>query len=124
MSIVHPYIINANIILNAMAINVAAAARQSFKKAGRRIKISKNMRPFVSRVVRDGKVQNAFAEQIGRPVGSCVASNVHEGMSGKVIHGIAKLCSRQAVGTRLNLAGMRTSVKTRAKQATEFYEIE
>ncbi len=38
-----------------MSIN-AAAERQSFKKAGRRIKVSKNMRPFVSRVVRDGAV--------------------------------------------------------------------
>ena len=106
-----------------MAINVAAAARQSFKKAGRRIKISKNMRPFVSRVVRDGDVQNAFGTQIGGPVGGCVKSNVRAGMSGKVIHGIAKLCSRQAVGKKLTLGGGRTP-RARAREAEEFYEIE
>jgi hypothetical protein len=106
-----------------MSINVAAAARQSFKKAGRRIKVSKNMRPFVSRVVRDGAVQKAFANQIGKPVGGCVASNVRAGMSGKVVHGIAKLCSRQAVGTHLNLGGLGRSAG-RSSQATEYYEIE
>ena len=108
-----------------MAINVAAAAKQSFKKAGRRIKVSKNMRPFVSRVVRDGAVQKAFGSQIGGPVGGCVASNVRTGMSGRVVHGIAKLCSRQAVGTKLNLGGMGTSSRrARRTEATEFYEIE
>jgi hypothetical protein len=106
-----------------MSINVAAAARQSFKKAGRRIKVSKNMRPFVSRVVRDGAVQKAFANQIGKPVGGCVASNVRSGMSGKVVHGIAKLCSRQAVGTHLNLGGLGRS-SGRNTSATEYYEIE
>jgi hypothetical protein len=109
--------------INKMSINVAAAARQSFKKAGRRIKVSKNMRPFVSRVVRDGAVQKAFANQIGKPVGGCVASNVRAGMSGKVVHGIAKLCSRQAVGTHLNLGGLGRSAG-RSSQATEYYEIE
>jgi len=39
------------------------AVKQSFKKPGRRIKISKNLRPFVSRVVREGKVQKAFTDK-------------------------------------------------------------
>jgi len=46
-------------------------------------KVSKNMRPFVSLVVRDGAVQKAFANQTGKPVRGCVASNVRAGMSGK-----------------------------------------
>jgi hypothetical protein len=84
--------------------------------------VSKNMRPFVSRVVRDGAVQKAFANQIGKPVGGCAASIVRAGMSGKVVHGIAKLCSRQAVGTHLNLGGLGRSAG-RSSQATEYYEI-
>jgi hypothetical protein len=105
-----------------MSISLSQAAAQTFKKSGRRIKLSKNLKPFVSRVVRDGAVQNAFAEQIGKPVGGCVASNVKAGMSGKVIHGIAKLCSRQAVGTSLALGGGRRR-RARATATEEFYEI-
>lgn len=70
--------------------------------AARRIKLSKNMRPFVSRVVRDGRVQKAFAEQIGRPVGGCVAGKVHSGMSGVEIHKIATECARPMRGKKLS----------------------
>jgi hypothetical protein len=62
-------------------------------KTGRIIKLSKNMRPFVSRVVRDGKVQKAFAAQIGIPVGACVAGAVHKNMSGAEIHAAVKKCA-------------------------------
>jgi hypothetical protein len=71
-------------------------------KASRRIKVSKNGRMFASRVVRHGKVQRAFAEQIGRPVGGCVAGKVHRGMSGHEIHMIAKECARSVKGTKLH----------------------
>lgn len=71
-------------------------------KAGRRIKLSKNMVPFVSRVVRDGKVQKAFGEQIGKPVGACVASRVSKGMSGAEIHKIARDCAREYKGRKLS----------------------
>lgn len=71
--------------------------------ATRRIKLSKNMKPFVSRVVTAGKVQKAFAEQIGRPVGGCVAGKVKKGMSGAAIHAIAKDCAKSARGTKLKL---------------------
>lgn len=63
-------------------------------KASRRIKVSKNGRMFASRVVRHGKIQNAFAEQIGRPVGGCVAAKVRKDMSGHEIHMIAKECAK------------------------------
>ena len=71
--------------------------------AARRIKLSKNMRPFVSRVVRDGRVQRAFAKQIGEPVGACVAGKVHAGMSGVEIHKAAADCAKGKKGTRLSL---------------------
>lgn len=70
-------------------------------KSGRIIKLSKNMKPFVSRVVRDGKVQKAFAKQIGEPVGKCVAGKVTKGMSGAEIHKIATDCAKPYKGTTL-----------------------
>lgn len=69
----------------------------------RKIKLSKNMKPFVSRVVTDGKVQKAFAEQIGRPVGGCVASGVRAGMSGAAIHDVVRDCAKSARGKKLSL---------------------
>jgi hypothetical protein len=72
-------------------------------KAARRIKLSKNMKPFVSRVVRAGKVQRAFAEQIGHPVGKCVAGKVNVGMSGAEIHEIARECAKGVKGKKLVL---------------------
>ncbi len=70
--------------------------------ATRRIKLSKNMRPFVSRVVTNGRVQKAFAEQIGKPVGGCVAGKVHKGMSGAAIHEIARDCAKSVRGKKLS----------------------
>ena len=72
------------------------------KHATRRIKLSKNMKPFVSRVVTDGKIQRAFGEQIGRPVGACVAGKVHSGMSGAEIHTIASDCAKGYRGKKLS----------------------
>jgi hypothetical protein len=69
--------------------------------AARRIKLSVNMRPFLSRVVRNGWVQRAFKEQIGRPVGGCVRSGVHKGMSGAQIHEVARNCAKQVSGSHL-----------------------
>lgn len=68
----------------------------------RRIKLSKNMKPFVGRVVTDGKVQKAFGEQIGEPVGSCVSDKVRKGMTGKEIHDIAKACAKPYKGKKLS----------------------
>lgn len=68
----------------------------------RKIKLSKNMKPFVSRVVRDGKVQKAFGEQIGKKVGGCVASGVRAGMSGAEIHDVTRNCAKSARGQKLS----------------------
>jgi len=71
------------------------------KKQTRRIKLSKNLKPFVSRVNTNGAIQRAFGKQIGEPAGACVASTVTKGMSGKEIHDIAKDCSSFAKGKTL-----------------------
>jgi len=73
------------------------------------------MRPFVSRVVRGGAVQKAFAEQIGRPVGACVRGAVHTGMSGGQIHKAVRECAKQTTGTRLSIS--------RGRVAAEYYEV-
>lgn len=60
---------------------------------GKIIKISTNLKPFISRVS-VGKTQLAFAEKYGRPVGNCVKANVRKGMTGGEIHDIVKKCSQ------------------------------
>lgn len=68
----------------------------------RRMKVSKNYKAFISRVVTDGKVQKAFGDQIGRPAGACVAGKVTKGMSGAEIHKIAKDCTKGYKGKKLS----------------------
>jgi hypothetical protein len=70
---------------------------------GRVIKLSKNIKPFVSRVVRNGRVQRAFAAQIGAKTGACVRGGVHAGMSGAEIHEVVRKCGKAAAGTKLSL---------------------
>jgi len=69
--------------------------------AARVIKLSKNIKPFVSRVVRNGRIQKSFAEKIGHPVGACVKAGVRKGMSGAEIHKIASNCAKAKAGTKL-----------------------
>ena len=66
-----------------------------------RIKLSSAMRPFVGRVVRNGKVQRAFAASIGQQVGGCVRSGVRAGMSGGQIKQVVRDCAKPTKGTRL-----------------------
>ncbi len=68
-----------------------------------KIKLSSGMRPYVGRVVRNGKVQKAFAAQIGNPVGACVANNVRAGMGAGQIKDAVRQCARQAKGTKLSV---------------------
>jgi len=65
----------------------------------------KSLTPYVARVVTGGRVQKAFAEQIGRPAGSCVRAGVHKGMGQTAIRQVVKDCGSQHRGTRLNLGG-------------------
>ena len=96
--------------------------------SARRIKLSVNLKPFVSRVSRNGAVQIAFAEQIGRPVGGCVAGKVRAGMSGAEIHDIARGCAKSARGTVLDVGEARSRLRggrrALAASASEYYEIE
>ena len=64
---------------------------------------SKGLKIFVSRAVRDGRVQRAFAEQIGHKAGACVRSGVHEGMGGAEIRDVVRKCGGAAKGTKLSL---------------------
>lgn len=70
--------------------------------SSRMIKLSSSMRPFVARVVRNGRVQRAFGEQIGRPVGACVAGKVSKGMSGGAIRQAVKDCAKGYRGKKLS----------------------
>ena len=90
--------------------------------ASRKIKLSVNLKPFVSRVVRNGRVQIAFAEQIGKPVGACVRSGVRAGMSGAEIHRVARDCAKSKAGTRLSLGAVRARGAPRI--AGEYFEVE
>lgn len=63
----------------------------------------KSLTPYISRVVTGGRVQKAFAEQIGRPAGACVRSNVRPGMSQADIRKAVANCGSQHRGTRLSL---------------------
>jgi len=74
------------------------------------IKLSKNMKPFVSRVVRNGAVQKAFAEQIGHKVGQCVAGKIPKGSKGYTggeIHEAAKSCAPPKGTVHLTIARAR-----------------
>ncbi len=108
------------------AKRLRGAVKQSFKKPGRRIKISKNLRPFVSRVVREGKVQKAFTEKIGRPVGRCVRNTIlpgTRGYSGKQVHGVAKICAQPFKGTKLFGPGALPG-PAGAAMAGEYFEVD
>jgi len=104
------------------AERLRAAVNQSFKKPGRRIKISKNVKPFVSRVVREGRVQKAFTEKIGHNVGKCVRNTIlpgTSGYSGKQVHGVAKICAQPFKGTKLFASG-----GGGAATAGEYFEVD
>jgi len=89
-------------------------------------KISKNLRPFVSRVVREGKVQKAFTDQIGHNVGRCVRNTIlpgTHGYSGKQVHGVAKICAQPFKGYKL-FAGGGGATGGGATMAGEYFEVD
>ena len=63
----------------------------------------KGLTPYISRVVTNGRVQKAFAIQIGKPAGACVRSNVHAGMSQGAIQAAVAQCGKAHAGTKLNI---------------------
>ena len=63
----------------------------------------KSLKPYISRVVTGGRVQRAFAEQIGKPAGACVRAGVHKGMSQQAIRQVVAGCGKAHAGTKLHL---------------------
>ena len=63
----------------------------------------KSLKAYISRVVTGGRVQKAFAEQIGHPAGACVRSGVHAGMSQGAIQAVVAGCGKQYLGTKLRI---------------------
>ena len=63
----------------------------------------KSVKPYVSSVQTSGKVQKAFKEQIGDPVGACVKSGVHEKMKQSEIRDVVRNCARGTKGTKLRI---------------------
>lgn len=63
----------------------------------------KSLKAYISRCVTGGRVQKAFAEQIGRPAGACVRAGVHKGMTQTAIRQVVASCGKQHAGTKLHL---------------------
>jgi len=63
----------------------------------------KSLTPYISRVVTNGRVQRAFAEQIGRPAGACVRGKVHKGMTQTAIRNAVRDCAPPKGTVHLNL---------------------
>lgn len=68
-----------------------------------KISVSSAGKLFFSRAPKNGRVQRAFREQIGRPVGQCMQSlrGTHPGAAAVRRH--IQDCTRQFRGTRLSL---------------------
>lgn len=98
--------------------------------ASRRIKLSVNLRPFVSRVVRSGRAQIDFAVGVGEPVGQCVSGQTKGKvgvLSGADIHKIAKECAAPYRGRSIKGAGAaryKAKLRAMAPVAREFFEVE
>ncbi len=63
----------------------------------------KSLTPYVARVVTGGKVQKAFAKQIGNQAGACVKGGVHKGMTQGAIRDVVKGCAPAKGAIKLNL---------------------
>lgn len=59
--------------------------------------------PYIARVVTGGRVQKAFAEQIGKPAGACVKAGVHAGMAQSAIKKVVADCGGKYAGVKLHL---------------------
>ncbi|MDD5229700.1 MAG: hypothetical protein PHC43_00065 [Candidatus Marinimicrobia bacterium] len=52
------------------------------------------MKPYIAKVTTNGAQQKRFKEQWGIPVGNCVRSAVHKGMSIGAIHEAVRNCAK------------------------------
>jgi hypothetical protein len=77
-------------------------------KSSHVIKLSKNMKPYVGRVVRNGPIQQAFAEKMKNGnLKSCMGSIKGQigTLSGAAIHAKAKACVEQALPKNSTIGG-------------------
>lgn len=58
----------------------------------------KALTPYVAKVTTNGAQQKRFREQYGIPVGNCVRSNVHKGMTQKAIREAVANCAKGRKG--------------------------
>jgi hypothetical protein len=63
----------------------------------------RSLTPYIARVVTGGRVQKAFAEQIGKPAGACVRAGVHAGMGQGAIRKVVADCGKAHAGTKLRM---------------------
>lgn len=63
----------------------------------------KALTPYIARCVTGGRVQKAFAEQIGKPAGACVKAGVHAGMAQTEIRKVVANCGSKYAGVTLHL---------------------
>lgn len=70
------------------------------------LKRGKRLTPYVSYSHENGRVQRAFAKQIGEPAGQCVTGRVRKGMAQSEIRRAVAECGKQYKNTKLNLAGV------------------
>lgn len=63
----------------------------------------KTLTPYVARVVTGGRVQKAFATQIGEPAGKCVKGKVSKGMTQTAIRQAVKDCAPAKGSVHLNI---------------------
>jgi hypothetical protein len=54
----------------------------------------KSLKPYIAKVTTNGAQQKRFKEQWGIPVGNCVRSAVHKGMSIGAIHEAVRNCAK------------------------------
>ena len=66
----------------------------------------KKLTPYVGGVTTNGRVQKAFREQIGKPVGACVKGAVHKGMKSTEIKKAVSDCAKAHGNTKLSVAAV------------------
>ena len=67
-----------------------------------KIKVSSTGKLFFSRVVKNGRVQRAFRDQIGIPVGNCVAGRIEKGThpGRTAVRAAIDACAREVWGRK------------------------
>lgn len=86
-----------------------------------KIKVSRTGKLFFSHVVKNGRVQRAFREQIGIPVGRCVAGKIPRGShpGRAVVLAAIRDCAPAKHSIRLNLGAGGPTSRMAGRRAAE-----